>query len=383
MKTTAGTSALPKREWVFVNGGFGMGGAERAFIEIIRHLDQHVSDIHLTCASYTAEGPLRAELPGHVDLRILNSAPSIVLRNIRRVSSLVSLLREKRPEIVVSFINYVNVLTLFCSWFAPNSRFVAVEQCTLSINDLTGEVKPMPFWRRLFLKWLYRRAWRVITISTGIKQEMVSVLDIDPDRIVVIHNPIPYERIRQDSGDIRETDFSFAFLGRLVPQKNIELLLKAFAGLKRMLPEAQFRLHVIGEGRLRAELQQKSIDLGVADRITWHGLLPEPWKALSRCHCLVLSSNFEGFANVLAEALALGLPVISTDCPYGPRDIIGEHPEAGLLVKPQNAQAFSEAMASIYANRDEINQHTGERTTYAQRFASQRISGQYAALLTS
>lgn len=369
------------KEWIFVTDSLEMGGSQRAFVEILADLHKRFPTINKTAVLLYNRGPLCDELPKGIQVVDLGNTSNIFLRNLRRVWILIGLFRQKQPETVVSFLNYVNLLVLFCAYFAPRPRYMVVEQCAISVDHDTGRMSPISWPIRLVLRALYRKAWRVIAISHGLSDELTSLLRLDARRVAVIHNPVPFGRIERSAHEKKNDRFSFVFLGRLVPQKNVALLLEAFAALSKK--EHGIRLDIVGDGPLMTELREKSKRLGVDEKITWHGLIKEPWTVVARCHCLILPTNFEGFANVLVEGLALGLPVISTDCPYGPRDILSGHDKAGQLVSVGNARELEEAMRKAVENREMDRRWDDERRAYAKKFSSEVIGKAYADLLTA
>jgi len=129
--------------------------------------------------------------------------------------------------------------------------------------------------------------------------------------------------------------------GRLNPQKNFSLLLRAFAGVRQ---QRSARLIIMGEGPQRPELEKLAQDLGVAADVALPGYVANPYAAFSRANLFVLSSDYEGLGNVLIEAMACGCPVVATDCPSGPREILSDG-RYGALPPVGDAKAMAEAMA--------------------------------------
>jgi glycosyltransferase involved in cell wall biosynthesis len=129
--------------------------------------------------------------------------------------------------------------------------------------------------------------------------------------------------------------------GRLEGQKNFPLLLEAFARLRRERPA---RLLILGEGRKRAPLEEQARALGIEDDLALPGFIDNPYAAFSRAALFVLSSDHEGLPAVLIQALACGCPVVSTDCPHGPAEIL-DHGRYGELVPVRDAPALAAAMA--------------------------------------
>ena len=134
-------------------------------------------------------------------------------------------------------------------------------------------------------------------------------------------------------------------MGRLVPQKDFATLIRAFAELVADTPG---QLVILGEGPLRTDLERLAADLNVADRVVFPGFAADAPAWLARADLFVLSSAFEGFGSVIAEALAVGTPVVSTDCPHGPSEILNGG-LYGKLVPPGDAPAMAAAMRATLA----------------------------------
>jgi glycosyltransferase involved in cell wall biosynthesis len=164
-------------------------------------------------------------------------------------------------------------------------------------------------------------------------------------------------------------------VGRLDPQKNYSLL---FQAIKRVIDERPVTLYILGEGSEYPRLESLSESLGLESHIRLLGFQRNPYAYMKQADLFVLSSNYEGFANVIVEAMAAGTPVVATDCPYGPSEILTDR-EYGKLVPPGDAEALAQAILSSLKspkhNRAAITQH-------AQRFSVEHIVPQYAQLFS-
>lgn len=139
-------------------------------------------------------------------------------------------------------------------------------------------------------------------------------------------------------------------VARLEPQKNIELLLKAFAVFAQS--QQNYTLEIFGKGSLEETLRDVSMSLKIDDRVFFHGFSPSVFDKIKDAGMFVLSSNYEGLPNALLEAMALGLPSISTNCPVGAPEMLIKNSENGLLVEVDNVNELAEAMSSLAANDD-------------------------------
>jgi glycosyltransferase involved in cell wall biosynthesis len=207
---------------------------------------------------------------------------------------------------------------------------------------------------RLFLKrfgrYIYSPCRHIIAVSQGVAESLKIAAGLRPDRITVIHNPIgdylPSEIGEDDrhmlSGWLDANDRLIA-IGRLADQKRFDVLLRSFAEVRR---QRNARLLILGEGPLREQLQELARNLGVAEVVWMPGFRQNPATFLQHAKVFVLSSDYEGLGNVIIEALAGGVPVVSTDCPSGPNEIL-ENGKYGLLVPVGDHYEMSKAILRL------------------------------------
>ena len=196
----------------------------------------------------------------------------------------------------------------------------------------------------------YRRATAVVAVSDGVADDLARTTGLPRAQITTVHNGLDLDLVRRRAPERPEHPWLdgasgppvILAVGRLEPQKDFATLLDAFALLRRLKPA---RLIVLGEGRERERLQAKARDLGLGGEVDLPGVSLNPYPYMARAALFALSSRWEGFPNVLLEALACGCPVVSTDCLAGPREIL-ENGMFGRLVPVGDATALAEAMAA-------------------------------------
>ncbi|WP_251569969.1 glycosyltransferase [Parasutterella muris] len=189
---------------------------------------------------------------------------------------------------------------------------------------------------------ILKKADHYLAISSGIAREIESKLNVDPNHIDIVFNPVILTKNRipkPKHGTVR-----FLFMGRLTEQKDPQLLFYALENLK-----GEWRLDIVGDGHLKEQLMKIAEEGGFLERITWHGWQPvDPWsyvqENIKNVSALVLSSRNEGFPMVLVEAISRGVFCISTNCPTGPEDIICE--ENGVLTPVGNVEAMRDKLQS-------------------------------------
>lgn len=292
------------------------GGGERVLLQLARSFLEAGREVHL--AVLLGGGPLRSEVPDTAVLHELVDADhargfALAWKALPKV---VALIRTIRPDAVLSTMTGTNLLTVLACWRSRRRTRLVLREASSLIN--TPNVL-----KRQAMRWLYQSADAMIAVSNGVADDLRS-LNLPDDRICVISNPVDRARLRRLAGtgpalpEIRNTPYVIA-LGRLTKAKDYPTLLQAYAASK--LRHSHW-LVIVGEGEERANLERMVHELGVADGVLLAGALDNPFRVLAGAALLVLSSRWEGYPNVLLEALALNVPVVSTDCRHGPRELL-------------------------------------------------------------
>ena len=326
-----------------------VGGLQRVTVNLARGLTALGLDI--SCAVLRRGGDFRTLLPPSVSLTELGctSQPlALLLPN----SKLARHLREARPDVVISLGHTVNLLAAWAKVLRRCPfRLIASEHSTLSAR-IAG--RALQRWRRLArARLLYRQAEAVVCVSHGVAEDLISLGVVPPEKARVIYNPIVDDLIVKRACKPAPNLLGRAWTqpgeppvllaaGRLIPLKEYDMLLRAFHIL-RMERGVEARLIFIGEGPERGRLETLASELGVRKHVLFAGLQRNPYAWMSKAACLALSARFEGFANVLVEAMACGTNVVSTDCPSGPSEIL-EGGRWGRLVPVGDVQAMARAV---------------------------------------
>jgi len=254
---------------------------------------------------------------------------------------------KSQPDAVLSFLNYPNaVLLLVATLHRGKTRFVVSVRNHMSSAAAFNEsawVRSVP---RLMSR-LFGRADAIVTPSQGVAQDVAAITGIDLDRIAVIYNPV----FRPELVEMAEAPVDHPWLvegnepvilgsGKFKLQKDFPTLLRAFAKVRAERPA---RLIVLGEGEGEGELRELTKSLDIAADVDFPGHVDNPFAYYRRASVFVLSSIWEGLPNALIEALACGCPVVSTDCPSGPREILDDG-RFGTLVPVGEADAMANAI---------------------------------------
>jgi N-acetylgalactosamine-N,N'-diacetylbacillosaminyl-diphospho-undecaprenol 4-alpha-N-acetylgalactosaminyltransferase len=283
---------------------------------------------------------------------------------------------------ILSLLERANIIACYAKKIGWRGKLIISERA-----DTITYYHSVPFGLLMIglVKKYYRLADIVTVISKGIACSL-KALGIGDCK--VIYNPVnlsPDSYSEKPAGD----PFTFISIGRLEPQKNQALLLRAFAGLDNKT----CRLVVIGKGPLLGRLKRMSAALGIHDRVSFMGFQPDVKSWLERSDCLVLSSDYEGFGNVIVEALNSSVAVISTDCHYGPREILApdtdidtvikdniEMARYGILTPVKNIACMTHAMMLMMTNNDIMNKYRKLGSLRAADFGINKIMRQYFGL---
>jgi glycosyltransferase involved in cell wall biosynthesis len=286
-----------------------------------------------------------------------------ILQGLRRLRALRLALRAADPDIAISFLAKINVLTMLASR-GLGFPVVVSERNNPERQRFRGT------WSSLRQQ-LYGTAWCVVTPSRGVLQSFPARIRA---RGRVIHNPVELT----PAATPRRGAARLVAVGRLVHQKGFDLLLRAFARIAPAHPA--WTLTIWGEGEQRAALEALRAHLGLADRVRLPGITERPGQWVEDADIFVLSSRFEGFPNVITEAMAAGLPVIAFDCPWGTDEIVRNR-EDGLLVPPEDVHALAEAMRRLIGD-PELRRRLGEAgARNVRRFGKEAIVAQWDALI--
>jgi glycosyltransferase involved in cell wall biosynthesis len=347
-----------RRHLALFLSGLSGGGAQRRMLTLAGAFAArgHRVDIVVPCS----RGPFAAQLPPAVRLVALDPVvgrlPGIRSRRLllvlAAVPALASYLRRERPDSVLSTSNPAN-LACACARRLAGSETPVVLSANIHLSAaIARRARP---WRPL-LRWLARRTYSqadaVVAISGGVADDLPSATGVPRRRVHAIHNPVSIDEIRNRArAPLDHPWFApgeppvLLAVGKLAPQKDFPTLLRAFA---RVRAARRARLVILGEGAQRRKLARLARRLGIASDVALAGFQPNPHAWMARASVFVLSSAWEGFSNALAEALACGCPVVSTDCPSGPAEIL-EQGALGPLVPVGDPALLAEAILSVLA----------------------------------
>jgi glycosyltransferase involved in cell wall biosynthesis len=337
------------------------GGAQRRAVSLANGFAERGRAVDLVAVS--SKGALRDQIAPAVRLVGLDGGdwdrtyvrmhpwlPSLTAQVLLSARALGRYLAQVRPDVFLSAASYVNLVAV-AAWHGAGRPMPLVLRAS---NHPAGNLPSRIWFRRLIragvrrlVARLYPQASAVIAVSQGVADEVVRVTGIPRERVQAIYNPVVTPELLQRAsipvqhpwlGD--QAVPLILGVGRLNMQKDFPTLLRAFAAVHRQRPA---RLLILGEGPHRRQLLGLAKSLGLQKEVELPGFVENAPAWMARASLLVLSSLWEGLPGVLIEALAMGCPVVSTDCPSGPREIL-EGGRYGLLVPCQDPEALAKAM---------------------------------------
>ncbi len=307
-----------------------------------------------------------------VGLSLVSSSTQIgqaIGQNVRRVLSLRRAIRKAQPNIVISFLDTTNVLTLMAGWGLGIP--IIVSERTDPRHHSIGKI-----WNKL-RSLTYRRADAVVVQSSAVSHWASSFLRRSSVHVI----PNPVGQVVSGAGhasSIQRRSHTVVAMGRLGREKGFDLLLEAFGRCAET--HSGWSLVILGEGQERLNLEALAADLGITDRVNIAGQVHDPIAILRDADLFVLSSRYEGFPNALLEAMACGLAVISADCPSGPSDIIRNGVD-GVLVPPNDVGALAVAMDCLMADQPKRKRLGGRAVEVVERFSKEKIMNIWEELM--
>lgn len=316
------------------------GGAERAMVTLANGMFARGVRVDLVLAC--AKGPYLGEVASGV--RVVDLGARRVLTSL---PGLVRYLRRERPRAMLSALDYANIIAVVAKMLSgKNSRLLISERSNTSVSHTK-----LQSWRARavfpLMSWAYPKADGIVAVSKGVADDLAQAIALPRDRISVIYNPVLTKELFEKAQRPAEHAWLspgkppvILGVGRLTTAKDFPTLIRAFA---RVRTRRECHLIILGEGELRPKLESLRSELGIQDSVQLPGFVDNPFAWMSRASLFVLSSAWEGLPNALIQAMACGAPVVSTDCPSGPYEIL-EGGRWGALVPVGDVEALAGAI---------------------------------------
>ena len=316
------------------------GGVERLSLHLAPVFMAAGYDV--TFVLHRAVGELISAVPDGVRVVSLNCR-----RTIGALFPLIKLLRAEKPDVLLSSLGHNNIIAIWSAAIAHvKTRVIVCQHNALSsekVRDNDFQFWILPYLYKIFLRF----ADDIVCVSKGVADDLARCTGLARERIKVIYNPVVFRDFDARMNETIEHPWLshkdipvILGVGRFVEQKDFALLLSAFAKVAVKRP---LRLMLLGDGPLRSDLETQAQKLGITDRIAFLGYHKNPLPFIRHASVLVMSSLYEGFGNVLVEGLACGTQTVSTDCTYGPSEIL-DHGTYGPLTPVGDIDAMASAI---------------------------------------
>ena len=310
---------------------------------------------------------------------------SKIAPEVARIESLRRYMEQHRPDVILSALTYCNLVAIWAKQ-GSNLNVPVVVSERIALSTYCSSPSNFRKWRWRYLPELVRRTYpgadAVVSVSNQVADDLTTVVGLDKASVTTIYNPVVDNVLRTNAQEsLEHTWFSsqavpvILGVGRLTEQKDFSTLMRAFADV-RATREA--RLVLLGEGRLRADLEDLAIKLDIQEDVDMPGFVENPFQYMARASVLVVSSEYEGLPGVLIQALACACPVLSTDCPGGSREILADG-KYGPLVDVGDAEGMAKAIQAQLDSPTDKDVLLGR----AEDFSVARAVDNYLALLDS
>jgi glycosyltransferase involved in cell wall biosynthesis len=329
----------------FVIPSLSGGGAERVAVQVLNALDGDRWDRSMYL--FTRSGPFLAEVAPAVRLESADTSS-----RVGRWRGLRCFVRRARPDVVVAFLSYLSVLTATrAARVGTRVVFDVVTPVSAFLTD--SEYRWSGRWNRR----LFSAAMRIgcaltdliVATSRGVAEDLVDSFGAPSARVRVVPNPVDLAAVAAAAQVPLDQTLRARWkppvvvaAGRLAEAKNYPLLIDAFAMLREQMPASLF---ILGKGDAEPALRERIQARGLGDVVHLCGFQSNPWKYIARADVFALTSHYEGFGNVVVEAMACGVPVVATSSP-GTRDIVSSGAD-GLLVERHEPAAVAAALARV------------------------------------
>jgi len=356
----------------------GGGGAERVILTLAEAFIQHGLKVDVVVSTTRgAYGALRADMPAGARLVDLDTS-----RLIRSARPLAAYLHRERPDSVLSADAEANCIAVCARALSRARPRLVLSQHTAMSMAAANDPAVRKQWLPFFCRWTYPRADAVVAVSAGVADDLAATIRFPRQRVQVIYNPVITSAMLAKSHEPLEHPWFkpgeppvVLGVGRLTRQKDFPTLIRAFAILRR---QRAARLVILGEGEERRALTDLIEELRVAQDAALPGFVHNPFSYMRAASVFALSSRWEGFGNVVAEALACGTRVVSTDCRSGPAEIL-EDGKWGTLVPVGEPDALAVAINDALAGPS----RAATPSYVSERFAVPHIATEYLDTLRS
>lgn len=310
------------------------GGAERVMVNLANKFSNQGYEVVLVTSFYAKEEYILNNKVKRLSLEDKDLKQSFIKKNFSRTFKLRKICKGEKPDIVISFMAEANFRAIVATMFLNIKTLISVR------NDPNKEYPNMLY--KVMAKILYPLASGCVFQTEDAKKWFPKRIQ-KKSKIILNHVDEKFYKVKFE-GEKKD----IITVGRLEPQKNHKLLIEAFSQIADEFPNEN--LIIYGDGSQKQNLKELTKKLGIEERVVFMGTCIDIQEKIKNAKLFVLSSNYEGLPNVVMEAMTLGIPVISTDCPCGGPRMLIENDKNGVLVSVDNVDEMSDAIRSVLGN---------------------------------
>ncbi len=357
---------MNKIKILFVLPSLRGGGAERVVLNIVSNLNQDIFEVMLAVIS--SEGEYKELVPGNIKFFDLGRK-----RARYAIFRLLRLINMEKPAIVFGTIAQATIL-LFLLRKLLRNNFILVNRLSCFYSK-TPEKK--------IIKWIFKKALQdsdyIISTSNAMTKDLIKATQYAFQKIRTIYNPVDIKNIQRLSMEKVKDEYLSArpiilACGRLSTEKGYQYLIKAMVGVVQKHHNAE--LLILGQGAKEQELKNLAKQLKIENKIKFLGFQKNPFKFMAKADLLISSSLFEGFPNVIVEAMTCGLPVISTDCQSGISEILGNG-RFGELIPVNDSRVLAQRIINIIIDKELRERYSKFGMEKVKDFATDKIIKEY------
>lgn len=367
---------IRQRKVAFFSYDMRVGGAEKMILTLLPRFIN---------AGYSIDLVLIKKAGGFLS----DVDPKVILVSLEKehvsesLLPLIEYFKESKPDIFISNLTHLNIVSILAKIISrAKTKIVVTEHSAITANNLErgGKEAILVF----FAKYLYPLANKTIAVSEGAAQNLIAAIKINPKNVMKIYNPIDIDHIHHLAKETNNEPWLaeksipvLISIGRLEQEKNFSFLLDVFQTLRK---KRKARLIILGEGSERQSLEKQIIANGMQNDVKLLGVKTNPYPYIANADILLCVSKYEGFNITLAESLACGTPVISTNCPYGPAEIL-DNGTYGQLIPPGDRDGMVNAIirAIDFPETLPSKEKLAER---AHHFSVEKIFSEYQELFS-
>lgn len=354
------------------------GGIEANTIRLVQSLQNSGYKVDLVIGK---EG-------GEYEKRIGEDVNTIFLKQKSLMGMLLPLIRyvkENKPDVLITGGEGANILLAIVKMLLPKTKVIISIRTNLSTEYKETKNKKKSIIFPILSRLLYKKVDRIVTVSKGVAKDASNFLGFPINRFEVIYNPIVNNELIELMNDKVNHEWLndqnvpvIVSVGRIVKQKDFPLLIKAFIHAKKM--NGKLKLIIIGDGPDKLHIEEEIRKSDIQSDVDMMGFIQNPYPYMKKADVFVLSSKWEGFGNVLVEALSTGVPVVSTDCPSGPSEIL-DNGQFGTLIEVGDEKELAKAIITTMNNNNIID--VKKRKSRAIEFSVENAKEKYITLINS